>query len=66
MTLGRFQELIRAAREATSELSVENDWMQQTLYFLSPAGTEYFARLQKHVVSLMNAEGPEGAAPLKP
>jgi len=57
MTLGRFQRLLRTA-EASSEVNGALDWSQQTEFFLTQAGADYFRRLHARVVSLMG----DGAA----
>ncbi len=57
MTLNRFQALMRAAREATSELNGAPDWSKQTAFFLTQAGSAYFKQLHEHVILLMADEG---------
>jgi hypothetical protein len=58
MTLERFQVLMHASREATSGLTGVLHWSQQTEFFLTQAGTEYFRKLQGQIILLMNEEGP--------
>ena len=53
MTLERFQGLMRAARQAISESNVSGDWSQQTEFFLTEAGAEYFRQLHEEVILLM-------------
>lgn len=66
MTLERFQVLMHAAREATSGLSGARDWSQQTEFFRTQAGAEYFRKLKDQIILLMNEKqsATEGARAL--
>jgi hypothetical protein len=44
---------MRAARQAISESNVSGDWSQQTEFFLTEAGAEYFRQLHEEVILLM-------------
>lgn len=58
ITLERFQEIMRTAEDATSELNGAGNWDQQTMFFSTQAGAEYFEVLHEHVLKLMRDEEP--------
>ena len=53
LTLERFQLLTDTVREATLEISGGQKWSDQTTFFISDTGAEYFRRLHEEVLSLM-------------
>jgi len=57
LTLERFQCLMVAARESTSELNATRDWSRQEEFFHTQAGSEYFNRLHELVVALVADDG---------
>ena len=53
LTLERFQLLTGTVREATLEIYGGQNWSDQTTFFVSDTGAEYFRRLHEEVLSLM-------------
>ena len=53
LTLERFQLLTGTVREATLEISGGQNWSDQTTFFISDTGAEYFRHLHEEVLSLM-------------
>ena len=53
LTLERFQLLMRAVEEATLEMTRGRNWSEQTEFFSTDLGAEYYRRLEEEFASLM-------------
>ena len=53
LTLERFQLLMGAVEEATLEMSGGRNWSEQTKFFSTDLGAEYFRQLHEQVISLI-------------